>query len=377
MKNYILTPGPTPIPDFVREALSRPIIHHRTPQFQSILKEAEEGLKYVFQTEEPVFIFSSSGTGAMEAAVANIVSAGDKVIVVEGGKFGERWREIATCYGAEVISISVEWGRAVEPEQIKKAISDNPDAKAVFITHCETSTAVDTDVEAIAGITRDSQVLLVVDAISSMGVSPLLMDKWGVDVVVSGSQKGLMLPPGLGFIALSKRAWKWVESAKSPRYYFDLRKYKKVIEKPDTPYTSSVSLIVALKEVVSYYKQEGIENLWNRYAKMARAARTAFAEMGLELFSKNPSNGVTAVRVPDGVDGLKFVKTMRDEYGVTMAGGQAKLKGKIFRMAHMGWIDEFDVIVGLSCVEMVLEKMGYAVGDSAIRSAERILFADK
>ncbi len=375
MKNYILTPGPTPIPDFVREALSRPIIHHRTPQFQQILKEAMEGLKYIFQTKETVYIISSSGTGAMEAAVANVASPGDKVIVVEGGKFGERWREIAASYGMEVISIQVPWGQAVAPEEIESALKANPEAKAIFITHCETSTGIDTDVESIAKITSASDTLLVVDAISSMGVSPLLMDEWGVDVVVSGSQKGLMLPPGLAFIALSKRAWKWVEASKSGRYYLDLRKYRKAGEKPDTPYTSAVSLIVALREVVNYYKSNGIENMWNRYRRMAEATRAGVKAMGLELFATAPSNGVTAVKVPDGIDGVKFVKTMRDEYGVTMAGGQAQLKGKIFRMAHMGWIEEFDIIVGLSCIEVVLKKMGYKVKDGAIAAAEAVLFA--
>ena len=375
MKNYILTPGPTPIPDFVREALSRPIIHHRTPQFQSILKEAVEGLKYLLQTEETPYIISSSGTGAMEAAVANVASPKDKVIVVEGGKFGERWRELAIAYGMEVVSLKIEWGRAVTAEEISTALKQHPDAKAVFTTHCETSTGIDTDIEAIAKVTSKSDALLVVDAISSLGVSPLLMDKWGVDVVVSGSQKGLMLPPGLGFIALSKRAWEWVDKSTSPRYYFDLRKYRKVGDKPDTPFTSAVSLIVALREVVNYYKQQGIENLWNKYKRMAEATRAGVEAMGLSLFAKDPSNGVTAVNVPETIDGVKFVKTMRDDYGVTMAGGQAQLKGKIFRMAHMGWIEEFEIIVGLSCIETVLSKMGYDVKASGVSAAEKILFS--
>ncbi len=374
MKNYILTPGPTPIPDFVREALSRPIIHHRTPQFQAILKEAMEGLKYIFQTSRDVFILASSGTGAMEAAVANLVSPGDKVIVVEGGKFGERWREICQAYGANVISVPVEWGRAVRPEEITEALEKHPDAKVVFITHCETSTGIDTDVEKIAQVVSKSSAVLVVDAISSMGVSPLLMDQWQADVVVSGSQKGLMLPPGLGFIAVSEKAWKLVEEVKSPRYYLDLRKYGKVAGKPDTPFTPAVSLIVALREVIRFYKDQGIENLWAKYSRMAKAVRSAVEVMGLELFSQNPSNGVTAVKVPEGVDGAKLVKTMRDEYGVTVAGGQAHLKGKIFRMAHMGWIEEFDIIVGLSCLETVLSKMGFKVNEGGIRKAEEILF---
>ncbi len=363
MKNYILTPGPTPIPDFVREALSRPIIHHRTPQFQAILKEAMEGLKYIFNTQRDVFILAGSGTSAMEAAVANLVSPGDEVIVVEGGKFGERWREIAQAYGAKVVSIEIEWGRAVRPEEVEKALKDNPKTKAVFITHCETSTGVDTDVKAISEVVSKTDAVLVVDAISSMGVSPLLTDEWKVDVVVSGSQKGLMLPPGLAFITVSEKAWKLVEENRAPRYYLDLRKYGKVASKPDTPFTPAVSLIVALREVVRYYQEVGIENLWARYSRMAEATRRAIKEMGLELFAKDPSNGVTAVKVPEGIDGVKLVKTMRDEYGVTIAGGQAHLKGKIFRIAHMGWIEEFDIVVGLSCLSIVLKKMGAKVGE--------------
>ncbi len=362
-KTYILTPGPTPLPDFVRLALARPILHHRTSEFQEILAKAEEGLKYIFQTEQPVFILAGSGTSAMECAVANLVSPGEEVIVVEGGKFGERWREIADSYGAKVHSLEIEWGRAVRPEEIERALAEHPSAKAVFITHCETSTGVDTDVEAIAKITRKKDCLLVVDAISSMGVSPLKMDEWGVDVVVSGSQKGLMLPPGLAFIALSERSWEWVEKARSPRYYLDLRKYRKVIEKPDTPYTPAVSLIVALAEVVDYYRTQGIENLWARYKKLAEATRKAFQEMGLELFSKDPSNGVTAVKSPEGIDSGKLIKTLRQKYAVSVAGGQAKLKGKIFRVAHMGWIDELDLVVGINCIGAVLDSMGCATAN--------------
>ncbi len=374
MKKYLLTPGPTVLPPFVQEALSRPIIHHRTPQFGAILKDVEEGLKYIFQTKEPVFLIASSGTGAMEAAVANVASAGDTVITVEAGKFGQRWTELAEAYGIKAVPLKLEWGNALSAEDVKKALKDNPDAKAVFITHCETSTGVDVDIESIAKITKDSSALLVVDAISSMGVSPLKMDDWGVDIVVSGSQKGLMLPPGLGFIALSKRSWKWVDEAKTGRYYLDLRKYKKVIEKPDTPFTPAVGLIVAMREVCNYYKEKGIENMWGSFERLAEAARAGFKELGLELFAENPSNGVTAVKVPEGIDGAGMVKYMRDELGVTMAGGQAQLKGKIFRMAHMGYIEAFDVIMGLAAVEAALVKFGFKPKGSGVSAAEKVLF---
>ncbi len=374
MKKYLLTPGPTVLPPFVQEALSRPIIHHRTPRFGAVLKEVEDGLKYIFQTKEPVFLIASSGTGAMEAAVANVASIGDTVITVEAGKFGERWTEIAAAYGLLPKAIKLEWGTALTAADVENALKNNPDAKAVFVTHCETSTGVDIDIKSIAKITQKSNALLVVDAISSMGVSPLKMDEWGVDIVVSGSQKGLMLPPGLGFIALSQRAWKWVEEAKTNRYYLDLRKYKKAIDKPDTPFTPAVGLIIAMKEVCEYYEEKGIENMWAGFEKLAKASRAAFESMGLAIFAKQPSNGVTAVKVPDGVDSAAMVKFMRDELGITMAGGQAQLKGKIFRMAHMGYIEAFDIITGVAAVEAALAKFGFTIKASGVSAAEKVLF---
>ena len=373
MKKYLLTPGPTVLPPFVQEALSRPIIHHRTPQFGAILKEVGNGLKYIFQTKEPVFLIASSGTGAMEAAVANVASIGDTVITVEAGKFGERWTEIATAYGLLPKAIKLEWGTALTATDVENALKNNPNAKAVFVTHCETSTGVDIDIKSIAKITQKSNALLVVDAISSMGVSPLKMDEWGVDIVVSGSQKGLMLPPGLGFIALSQRTWKWVDEAKTNRYYLDLRKYKKVVDKPDTPFTPAVGLIIAMKEVCEYYKEKGIENMWAGFEKLAKASRAAFESMGLRIFAQQPSNGVTAVNVPDGVDSAAMVKFMRDGLGVTMAGGQAQLKGKIFRMAHMGYIEAFDIITGVAAVEAALAKFGFTIKASGVSAAEKVL----
>ncbi|TAM39198.1 alanine--glyoxylate aminotransferase family protein [bacterium] len=373
-KNYLLTPGPTPLPPQVLESMARPIIHHRTPQFQAILKEASEGLKTVFQASNDVFIISSSGTGAMEAAVMNLLSCGDTALVVQGGKFGERWTEIAKAYGIICEIIDVEWGKAVDPEEINKRLKANPKIKAVFTTLCETSTGVDNDIEKIAGITRESHAVLVVDAISGLGAIDLKTDAWGVDVVVSGSQKGLMLPPGLGFISLSPRAWKLVEASKSPRYYLDLRKARKALEKNDTPFTSSITLIIALNEALKMIREDGLENIFSRHKKMADAVRAAVKALGLELFAPTAaSEAVTAVKVPSGIDGEKLVKTMRDTYGVTIAGGQAELKGKIFRVAHMGFIAEFDIITGLSCLEKVLAQMGYKFTLGAgIKAAEEV-----
>jgi aspartate aminotransferase-like enzyme len=370
-KNYLLTPGPTPLPPEVCEALGRPIIHHRTPQFQAILNEAHGGLKYVFQTKNEVFILASSGTGGMEAAVVNFLSPGDTVITVEGGKFGERWTEICSSYGINCEVIKVEWGKAVSPEEIKSKISaaggsasggksQKSKVKAVFTTLCETSTGVATDIQAIGQIVKDTEAVLVVDAISGLGAIDLKTDEWFCDLVVSGSQKGLMLPPGLAFVSVSPKAWKMAESAKCPKCYFDLKEAKKAYEKTDTPWTPAIGLVIALNEAIKLMKQDGLEKIFSRHRKMADATRSAVKALGLELFAPTAySDVVTAVKVPAGIDGEKLVKTMRDTYGVTIAGGQAELKGKVFRIAHMGYIGEFDIITGISCLEKVLAQMGY------------------
>ena len=373
-KNYLLTPGPTPLPPQISLAMAKPIIHHRTPQFQEILKEASLGLKLVFQTVNDVFIISSSGTGAMEAAVINLLSAGDNALVVQGGKFGERWTEISKAYGINAEVINVEWGKAVSPLEISKRLKSNPQIKAVFTTLCETSTGVDNDIQAIAAVVKETSAVLVVDAISGLGAVDLKTDAWGVDVVVAGSQKGLMLPPGLGFITVSPKAWKLVEASKSSRYYLDLRKAKKALDKNDTPFTSSITLIVALNEALKMMQEDGLENIFKRHRAMADATRAAMKALGLELFSSTAaSDGVTAVKVPAGIDGEKLVKTMRDTYGVTIAGGQEELKGKVFRIAHMGFIAEFDIITGISCLEKVLAQMGYKFTlGTGIKAAEEV-----
>jgi aspartate aminotransferase-like enzyme len=373
-KNYLLTPGPTPLPPQVSEAMARPIIHHRTPQFQAILKDVTEGLKYVYQTTGDVFILASSGTGAMEAAVVNLLSPGDTALTIQGGKFGERWTEICQACGMGLEVIDVEWGKAVSPQEIEKRLKANPKIKAVFTTLCETSTGVVNDIEAIGKVIKDTQAVLVVDAISGLGAIDLKTDAWRCDMVVSGSQKGLMLPPGLGFISVSPKAWRLVESSKSARYYFDLREAKKAIDKTDTPFTPAITLIIALSEALKMMKADGLENIFLRHKKMADAARQAVKALGLELFAPGASSDVvTAVKVPQGLDGEKLVKIMRDTYGVTIAGGQAELKGKVFRVAHMGFIEEFDIIAGISCLEKVLAQMGYKFNlGSGVKAAEEV-----
>lgn len=372
-KTYLLTPGPTPLPPQVSEAMSRPIIHHRTPAFQAELKEATEGLKYVFQTQNDIFILASSGTGAMEAAVVNLLSSGDTALVIQGGKFGERWTELCKSYGINAEVMEVEWGKAASPKEIEKRLKANPKIKTVFATLCETSTGVANDIEAIGSVVKATDAVLAVDAISGLGAIELKTDEWGVDVVVSGSQKGLMLPPGLGFISTSAKAAKLIEASKSPRYYFDLRKAKKALDKTDTPFTPAITLIIALNEALKMMKQDGLVNIFLRHKKMAEATRAAIKALGLELFADPSSDVVTAVKVPLGLDGEKLVKTMRDTYGITIAGGQEELKGKVFRIAHMGFIEEFDIIAGISCLEKVLTQMGYKFNLGAgVKAAEEV-----
>ena len=373
-KNYLLTPGPTPLPPEVRAAMSRPIIHHRTPQFQAVLKEATEGLKYVFQTKNDVFILTSSGTGAMEAAVINILSPQDTALVIQGGKFGERWTEICKAYGINAEVLDVEWGKAVEPSELEKRLKANPKIKAVFTTLCETSTGVVNDIASLGRIIKNTDAVLVVDAISGLGAIDLKTDDWFCDIVVSGSQKGLMLPPGLGFLSLSPKAAKLIEGSKSPRYYFDLRKAKKALDKTDTPFTPAITLVIALIEALKIIKQDGLDAVFARHKKLAEATKAAAKALGLELFAPTAgSDVVTAVKVPAGIDGEKLVKTMRDTYGVTIAGGQDELKGKVFRFAHMGFIEEFDIITGISCLEKVLTQMGYKFQlGTGIKAAEEV-----
>ncbi|MFC1594369.1 pyridoxal-phosphate-dependent aminotransferase family protein [Candidatus Omnitrophota bacterium] len=365
--NYLLTPGPTPLPPQVMKALAQPIIHHRTPQFREILKEAEEGLQHIFQTKNDVFIFASSGTGAMEAAVCNLLSAGDKAITVEGGKFGERWTEICKSYGVETIVIAVEWGTAVDPKIIEEHLKKDSSIKAVFTTLCETSTGVTTDIQALAKVIEKTPACLVVDAISGLGAVDIKTDVWNVDVVVSGSQKGLMLPPGLAFLSTSEKAWKLIEQSKLPKYYFDLKKAKKALDSIDTAYTPAIGLVIALNESMKIIRQEGLENVFKRFATMAEVTRAAAESIGLTSLTDKScaSNAVTALNMPMGIDGAQLVKTMRDTYGVAMAGGQAHLKGKIVRIAHMGYIKETDLLVGFEILEKVLVEMGHTFQQGA------------
>ncbi|MCK4994567.1 MAG: alanine--glyoxylate aminotransferase family protein [Candidatus Omnitrophica bacterium] len=358
-KNRILTPGPTPVPQEVLLSMAKPTIHHRTAQFRKIFKEVNDNLKYVFKTQNDIFTLSSSGTGAMEAAVVNLLSPGDTAICVGGGKFAERWSEICKTYSIKTIAIDVEWGNVVSPTEIEKTLDENKQIKVVFTTLSETSTGVLTDIKKIAQITGKRDVVIVTDAISALGGEELETDAWGVDVVVSGSQKGLMSPPGLAFCSVSPKAWKLVAVSKSPRYYFDFRIAKKALDKGDTAFTPAITLCIGLNTALKMIKEETLENVIQRQGRLAAALRRAMQALGLELFASIPANVVTSVCLPKGIDGDVLVAMMQNVYGVTIAGGQAHLKGKIIRIGSMGHMNEFDIITGISALELVLCKMGY------------------
>jgi aspartate aminotransferase-like enzyme len=335
--------------------MARPIIHHRNPEFADIFSRVNENLKYLFQTEQDVYTLTSSGTGAMESAVCNLLSSGDKVIFVNGGKFGERWGKICAAFGVNAVEIKVEWGRAVEPGQVRDALRGNPDAKAVFVTHSETSTGVFTDVKEIAQVVKEnSDAIIVVDGISSVGAHEMYMDRWGLDVVITGSQKGLMIPPGLSFIALSDRAWRFVERSNLPKFYFSLKRARESLESGDTPWTPAVALIVALDIALEMIRREGLENVWRRHERLARAVRAGCRAIGLKLFGHPPSNAVTAVCFPEGIDVKEFSRILKYRYGITIAGGQEHLRGKIFRISHLGYYDELDIVGVISAIEMAL-----------------------
>ena len=374
-KNLLFTPGPTPIPPEALLAMAQPIDYHRSNAIAALIKDVLEKLKHVFQTENDVLFLTSSGTGAMEGAVSNLLSRGDKAIVIRSGKFGERWDEICTAYGIEVIPIDVTWGNSVEPHRVASALAEHTDVKAVFATLCETSTGVLHDIEALARLTRICPTLLVVDAVSALGADDLQMDNWGVDVVVSCSQKGLMTPPGLAFAALNQRAWNAVERSDLPKYYLDFRKASESGLEGSVPYTPAVTLLTALQHALNRICAEGIQQTIARHNRLALATRSAIKALGLPLFAASPANTLTSIRLPEGIDGKALINLMRDTYGITYAGGQSQLSGKIVRIAHLGWMNENDVIVAISAFERGLVEMGYDIRLGAGVSAAQEVFA--
>lgn len=376
-KNLLFTPGPTPVPPEALLAMAQPIDYHRSDAAVALIKDVLEKLKHVFQTENDVLFLTSSGTGAMEGAVANLLSRDDKVIVIRSGKFGERWSEICTAYGVEVIPIDVTWGDSVEPQTVETLLTEHPDVKAVCATLCETSTGALHDIEALAALTRVRPTLLVVDAVSALAADDLQMDNWGVDVVVSCSQKGLMTPPGLAFAALNQRAWDAIACSDLPKYYFDFRKaYESGLE-GSVPYTPAITLLTALQCALNRICAEGIRNTLDRHNRLATATRSAIKVLGLPLFASSPANTLTSIRLPSEIDGKAFINLMRDTYGITYAGGQSQLSGKIVRIAHLGWMNENDAIVAISAFERGLVEVGYNVSFGAGVTAAQEVFYSK
>jgi aspartate aminotransferase-like enzyme len=375
-KRYLLAPGPTPVPERVLQVMSMPIIHHRSPEFEPILEEVREGLKSVFQTEQEVLIFASSGTGAMEGAVTNLLRRGDEAIVVRGGKFGERWAEICEGYGVKPHNIDVTWGEAVDPGAIQQALEAHPKARAVYFQACETSTGVWHPVKEIAETIRaNSDALVICDGITGIGVTDIPVDAWGLDVAVGGSQKAFMLPPGLAFASVSPRAWERAEACDLPKYYFNWKKEHASIKKNQSAWTPAVSLIIGLRESLRMMKEETLPGVFERHAKLAAVTRAGVTALGLELFApKSPANALTAVKGPEGIDTGKITKTLRDQLGVTIAGGQSQMKGKIFRIAHLGYVNRFDVLTALGAVEIALAALGFPVktGEGVKAAVERL-----
>lgn len=376
LKRYLFAPGPTPVPSEVLLAMAMPIIHHRSPDFLPVLDAAKKGLQWLYQTKNDVLILCSTGTGGMVGAVNNFFSPGEKVITINSGKFGERWTEICNAYGLKVEEIHVEWGYAAKPETVEAKLKDDPSIRGVFVQATETSTGVYHNIEALAKVVRKYEnTIFIVDAISALVAHDLKMDEWGIDVMIGGSQKGVMLPPGIAFVGISEKAWKFAEKSKCPRFYFNFKKERETLAKNQTNFTSPITLIIGLNESIKLLQKEGLENVFNRHEKLANATRKAMQAIGLELYSKeSPSNAVTAVCAPSGIDGQAVYKNLREKYGITAAGGQDKAKGKIFRIAHLGYADTFDVITVVAGVEMVLKGMGHPVKlGSGVAVAEELL----
>jgi aspartate aminotransferase-like enzyme len=374
IKHYLLSPGPTPIPNEVALAMSETMIHHRTPQFNKVFQEARQRLKTLFGTKGDVLMLAASGTGAMEAAVSNLFSSGDKVLVVNGGKFGERWLNISTAFGLRTVEIKVEWGKAVEPGAIEKQLNAHPDTKGVMIQASETSTTTLHPVKEIAKLTRNGP-LFIVDGVTAVGVLPMPFDEWGIDALVTGSQKALMLPPGLAFIALSDRAWERTRTANLPRFYFDLNLESKNQQKGSGAFTPAVSLIFGLRASLDMMQREGLDRVYERHARLARATRAAAMALGLRLLApENPSPAATGVFLPENIDADRVLDYLRDQMNVTFAEGQDQLKGKVIRIAHVGYMGAFDVITAIAALEMALRKFGLEIAfGRGVAAAEEAL----
>jgi aspartate aminotransferase-like enzyme len=359
IKRYLLAPGPTSIPPEVLLKMAEPIVHHRNPVFETVVAEVREGLKWLFGTKNEVLLFASSGTGAMEGAITNMLSPGDKAICVRSGKFGERWAHICKAYGVEAINIDVEWGENLDPACVEKALKANPDAKAVYTQATETSTGMRFPTKEIAAIVKNYPAIIVVDGITGVGVFNLPMDAWNIDILISGSQKALMLPPGLAFAGVSDKAWEMNKTSACPKFYFNWAKELANLKENQTNFTPAISLISGLNASLKMLKEEGLENVYRRNELLAKAMREGAKALGLEVFGKNPSPALTAICAPEGIDGQEIYKTLWKKYSVTGAGGQGQLKGKAFRLATLGYAEKYDVLTAMAALEFALRDLGY------------------
>lgn len=361
-KQRLLTPGPTPLLPRALHAMMASDIHHRTQDFIQLYPRVLADLKEVYGTKNDVLITVSSGTGAMEAAVSNFFSEGDRVVVLSAGKFGERWVDLAKAYRLNAVVLAAEYGDVVSPERVDQALRDNPDAKGVFFQASETSTGAAHDVRAIGEIVKRTPALCIVDAITGLGTMPLDIDGWGLDLVIGGSQKAFMIPPGLAFISVSAKAWAQSEAARLPRLYFDLKREKKMADKGESAWTPNVSHILALAEALAYIKRLGMAKLVENAQLLARATRAAALELGLELFAPgSPSSSVTAIKAPAGMDSGEIVKAYRSQFGSIIANGQGTMKGRIFRIAHLGYFDFADLFAVVAELELILHQKGVPV----------------
>jgi aspartate aminotransferase-like enzyme len=380
VKQYLMAAGPTPLPPRVSQVMAEPIMYHRAPAFVEVYARCLEGLKGVFQTQNDVLCFAASGTGGMESAAANLIRPGDEVLVASCGKFGERFVELAETWQAKVVHHDAGWGNKVEPADLDRLLGEHPGVELVFTTFSETSTGVLNDVRALTQVAHEHDALIVVDAISGLGAVPLPQDEWEVDVVVAGSQKALMCPPGLGFASPNERALARAAESGGPRFYFDWNRTAKGQRKdpPDSPFTPAVTLFMALDVALELIQEEGLDEVFERHRLLGRATRQAVKGLELDLFGPEDenSNVVTAIKLPEGIDGAKVPKTMRDKYGITIAGGQNQLKGKIARIAHCGYYGAFDIVTTVAALEMTLKELGADVELGAGVSAAQRVFLE-
>jgi len=373
-KKRLFTPGPVEVPQAALLTMARQVRHHRTAEFRATIREVTAALQYAFQTANDVVILTSSGSGGMEAAVVNLVPRGGKALVLESGKFAERWRLIAERFGIEVVRYELPWGEAFEAAEVERLLKKHADVVAVFSTLQETSTGVGHDIEAIGRVVRNSPALLVVDGISGVGAMECRTDAWGIDVLVVGAQKALMTSPGLAFLAVGPRAWRQMESIDRPAFYFDLLAYRKAAQADETPYTPAIPLIEALAENLRQIRSTGIETLWARSKLLSRATLAGVAALGLKPVAKRPAEGLSAVYLPEDIDGKKFLARLEERFGIKLGGGQGPLKGRIFRIAQMGLVDEVDILGCLAAIELVLLEMGKDVAlGSAVAAAANVM----